>query len=570
MPRGEVGDPDDESFDTDDFEAPASRGRPDLADPDSYAGIDELGAQAHEFGDDSDPTLGAVDEAYAAGGGSRGGIGGIGQLGDNLATGPVPDLANIDEQELHELDDQGENGPAVDPNGQEARRELMAVEAELNQRWPETKIEPSLTRISALVNLLGEPHRGYPILHVAGTNGKGSTTRMIDALLTRMGLRVGRYTSPHLQLVTERIALDGAPISAAAYTDLYHDIAPYVAMVDGAGKPGDPAMSKFEVLTGMAFAAFADAPVEAAVFEAGMGGSWDATNIADAEVAVITPIGIDHVEYLGSDITKIAAEKAGIIKPGSVAVIAEQEPAVMNVLVERAIEVDASVARAGSEFAVLEREIAVGGQLLKLQGLGGVYDDVFLPLHGAHQAANAALALAAVEAFFGAGKDRQLVVEAVREAFAEVETPGRLEHVRSAPQVLLDAAHNPHGARALATAVAEEFAFRRLVGVVGIMEEKDARGILEALEPILSDVVVTRNSSPRAMGLEELNEIAISIFGEDRVLAETSLETAIESAIALVEESQEPDEPLSGGGVLITGSVFTIGEARTMFGKAPA
>lgn len=570
MPRGEVGEPDDESFDTDDFEAPSTRGRPDLADLDSYAGIDELGAQAHEYGDDSDPTLGAVDEAYAAGGGSRGGIGGVGQLGDNMAIGPVPDLANIDEQELHELDDQGVDGPAVDPNGQEARRELMSVEAELNQRWPETKIEPSLTRISALVNLLGEPHRGYPILHVAGTNGKGSTTRMIDALLTRMGLRVGRYTSPHLQLVTERIALDGAPISAAAYTDLFHDIAPYVAMVDGAGKPGDPAMSKFEVLTGMAFAAFADAPVEAAVIETGMGGAWDATNIGDAEVAVITPISIDHVEYLGSDITKIAAEKAGIIKAGSVAVIAEQDPAVMNVLVERAIEVDASVARAGSEFAVLEREIAVGGQLLKLQGLGGVYDDVFLPLHGAHQAANAALALAAVEAFFGAGKDRQLVVEAVREAFAEVETPGRLEHVRSAPQVLLDAAHNPHGARALATAIAEEFAFRRLVGVVGIMEEKDARGILEALEPILSDIVVTRNSSPRAMGLEELNEIAISIFGEDRVVAETSLETAIESAIALVEESQEPDEPLSGGGVLITGSVFTVGEARTMFGKAPA
>jgi dihydrofolate synthase/folylpolyglutamate synthase len=570
VPRGEAGDSSDESFETEEFEAPEARRRPDLSDLDSYAGIDQLGPQSHEFGDDSDPELGAVDEAFAAGGGSRGGIGGVGQLGDNLATGPVPDLAGASEQELHELDDQGENGPVADPNGLEARRELMAVEAELNQRWPETKIEPSLTRVSALVNLLGEPHRGYPILQVAGTNGKGSTTRMIDALLTRMGLRVGRYTSPHLQLVTERIALDGAPIAAKTYADLYNDIAPYVAMVDGAGAPGDPRMSKFEVLTGMAFAAFADAPVEAAVFEVGMGGTWDATNIADAEVAVITPIGIDHVEYLGSDITKIAAEKAGIIKAGSVAVIAEQEPAVLSVLVDRAVEVDASVARAGSEFGVLQREIAVGGQLLKLQGLGGVYDDIFLPLHGAHQAANAALALAAVEAFFGAGKDRQLVVEAVREAFAEVETPGRLERVRSAPTVLLDAAHNPHGARALATAVAEEFAFRRLTGVVGVMEDKDARGILEALEPVLTDIVVTRNNSPRAMPLEELNELAISVFGEDRVVAETSLEAAIETAIALVEQSDEPDEPLSGGGVLITGSVFTVGEARTMFGKEPA
>jgi dihydrofolate synthase/folylpolyglutamate synthase len=570
VPRGEVGDSDDESFDTDEFEVPVTRRRPDLADPDTFAGVDELGPQAHEFGDDADPTLGVADEAFAAGGGSRGGIGGIGQLGDNLALGPVPDLAGAGELELHELDDQGDPGPAVDPNGIEARRELMAVEAELNQRWPETKIEPSLTRVSALMNLLGEPHRGYPILQVAGTNGKGSTTRMIDALLTRMGVRVGRYTSPHLQLVTERIALDGAPISAAGYSGLYHDIAPYVAMVDGAGAPDAPAMSKFEVLTGMAFAAFADAPVEAAVIEVGMGGTWDATNVADADIAVITPIAIDHVEYLGSDIGKIAAEKSGIIKPGSVAVLAEQEPEALNVLIERAIEVDASVARAGSEFGVLEREIAVGGQLLKLQGLGGVYDDIFLPLHGAHQAANAALALASVEAFFGAGKDRQLVVEAVREAFAEVETPGRLERVRAAPSVMLDAAHNPHGARALATAVAEEFAFRRLVGVVGVMAEKDARGILDALEPVFSDIVVTRNSSPRAMSLEELNDLAISVFGEDRVVAESSLETAIEIAIGLVEQGDDPEEPLAGGGVLITGSVVTVGEARTMFGKEPA
>ncbi|MDX3187933.1 bifunctional folylpolyglutamate synthase/dihydrofolate synthase [Streptomyces sp. MN03-5084-2B] len=470
---------------------------------------------------------------------------------------------------MHELDDQGEEAAYGDPDGPEARRDLMAVEAELNQRWPETKIEPSLTRISALTQLLGEPNRGYPVLHVAGTNGKGSTARMIDALLTRMGLRVGRYTSPHLQLVTERIALDGRPISAARYAELWNDIAPYVSMVDGAAADG-VAMSKFEILTGMAFAAFADAPVEAAVLEAGLGGAWDATNVADADVAVITPIGLDHVEYLGPDAVSAAREKAGIIKPGSVAVIAEQDPEVLKVLLERAVEVDAAVARAGSEFGVLEKEVAVGGQLLKLQGLGGVYDEIFLPLHGAHQAANAALALAAVEAFFGAGKDKQLVVEAVREAFAEVETPGRLERVRSAPTVLLDAAHNPHGARALATTVSEEFAFRRLVAVVGVMAEKDAHGILDALEPVVSDIVVTRNSSPRSMPLEELNELAISVFGEDRVVAETDLETAIETAIALVETNDDPEEPLAGGGVLVTGSVVTVGEARTLFGKEPA
>ena len=543
--------------------------RPDLSDLDSFAGVDELGAEAYEESDDRDPELDAHDSAFDAGGGSRGGIGGVGQLGDNLATGPVPDLSVPEDTELHELDDQGTPEEYGSPDGPEARRELMAVEAELNQRWPETKIEPSLTRISALTQLLGEPNRGYPVLHIAGTNGKGSTARMIDALLTRMGLRVGRYTSPHLQLVTERIALDGRPISAARYAELWNDIAPYVSMVDGAAADG-VAMSKFEILTGMAFAAFADAPVEAAVVEAGLGGAWDATNVADAEVAVITPIGIDHVEYLGPDILGAAREKAGIIKAGSVAVIAEQDPEVQKVLMERAIEVDAAVARAGSEFGVLEREIAVGGQLLKLQGLGGVYDQIFLPLHGAHQAANAALALAAVEAFFGAGKDKQLVLEAVREAFAEVETPGRLERVRSAPTVLLDAAHNPHGARALATTIAEEFAFRRLVAVVGVMAEKDAHGILDALEPVVSDIVVTRNSSPRAMPLEELNQLAISVFGEDRVVAETDLETAVETAIALVETSDDPEEPLAGGGVLVTGSVVTVGEARTLFGKEPA
>ncbi|MEQ0560838.1 folylpolyglutamate synthase/dihydrofolate synthase family protein [Amycolatopsis sp. NEAU-NG30] len=543
--------------------------RPDLSDLDSFAGVDELGTSGYDESDDHDPELDAHDAAFEAGGGARGGIGGVGQLGDNLATGPVPDLVVPEDAELHELDDQGEPEEHGDPDGPEARRELLAVEAELNQRWPETKIEPSLTRISALTQLLGEPNRGYPVLHVAGTNGKGSTARMIDALLTRMGLRVGRYTSPHLQLVTERIALDGRPISAARYAELWHDIAPYVSMVDGAAADG-VAMSKFEILTGMAFAAFADAPVEAAVLEAGLGGAWDATNVADADVAVLTPIGLDHVEYLGPDAVSAAREKAGIIKPGSVAVIGEQDSEVLKVLLERAVEVDAAVARAGSEFGVLEREVAVGGQLLKLQGLGGVYDEIFLPLHGAHQAANAALALAAVEAFFGAGKDKQLVVEAVREAFAEVETPGRLERVRSAPTVLLDAAHNPHGARALATTVSEEFAFRRLVAVVGVMAEKDAQGILDALEPVVSDIVVTRNSSPRSMPLEELNELAISVFGEDRVVAETDLETAIETAIALVETNDDPDEPLSGGGVLVTGSVVTAGEARTLFGKEPA
>lgn len=477
--------------------------------------------------------------------------------GDNFIAGPLPD----DESEREPVDE--------DAIAAQARQELRIVEAELNQRWPESKIAPSLARIAALANLLGDPQRTYPVLHIAGTNGKSSTARMVEALLTRMGLRVGRYTSPHLQLVTERISIDGAPISAERYVDTYRDVAPFVSMVDKAGDPDDPPMSKFEVLTGMAFAAFADAPVEAAVLETGLGGTWDATNIADGQVATITPIDVDHVEYLGADRGAIAGEKSGIIKPGSVAVLAEQAEDVERVLLERAVEVDATVARAGSEFGVLNRDVAVGGQLLRLQGLGGVYDEIFLPLHGAHQAANAALALATVEAFFGAGSQRQLTIDAVREAFAEVSTPGRLERVRSAPAVLLDAAHNPHGAAALAATIDEEFAFRRLAAVVGVFQDKDARGILEALEPVVSEIVVTQSSSERAMPVAQLAELAELVFGEERVTAEPVLDTAIETAVALVEQPDDPEEPLAGGGVLITGSVVTAGEARTLFGKEP-
>ncbi|MFB9909312.1 bifunctional tetrahydrofolate synthase/dihydrofolate synthase [Allokutzneria oryzae] len=458
--------------------------------------------------------------------------------------------------------------PRIDPAALAA---LNAVEAELNQRWPETKIEPSLDRIRALVDLLGEPQRSYPVLHITGTNGKTSTSRMLDALLSTVGLRTGRYTSPHLQLATERISIDGAPISPERYVEVYRDIEPYLGMIDKASQEaGKPALSKFEVLTAMGFAAFADAPVEAAVVEVGLGGSWDATNVADGQVAIITPIGIDHVDFLGDDVLRIAEEKAGIIKPGAVAVLAEQQSEVAAVLLKRCVEVDATVARQGMEFGVLEREVAVGGQMLRLQGLSGVYDEIFLPLHGEHQAKNASLALAAAEAFFGAGPDRQLDAEAVRVAFGGVSTPGRLERVRSAPAVLVDAAHNPHGARALAATISSEFAFRRLIAVVGVMRDKDAYGILSELEPVVSEVVLTQNSSPRAMDADELAGIARSVFGEDRIVVEPRLEDAVEVGVQLAEETDSPDEVLSGGGVLITGSVITAGDTRALFGKEPS
>ncbi len=443
---------------------------------------------------------------------------------------------------------------------------FRAVEVELDRRWPESRIEPSLTRIAALIDLLGMPQRSYPVLHIAGTNGKTSVARMLDALLTRIGLRVGRYTSPHLQRATERISLDGVPIGPERYTEAYQDIAPFIAMVD-AGSP--VSMSKFEVLTGMAFATFADAPVDAAVVEVGLGGSWDATNVADGVVAAITPVAVDHVYYLGSDTAGIAAEKGGIIKPGSVAVLAEQSPEVARVIAARSVEVGATVAREGLEFGVRHRDVAVGGQHLKLQGLGGVYDQIFLPLRGEHQAHNAVLALAAAEAFFGAGAGRSLDIDAVRDAFAMVTAPGRLERVRTAPSVFLDGAHNPHGARALATALRAEFDFRRLVIVLGVMRDKDVRGILTELEPVVDEVVVTASSSPRAMNVDKLADVAGEVIGEKRLRVKPRLADAIETAVASAEEVEPGADRISGAGVVITGSVATVGEARTLFGREP-
>jgi dihydrofolate synthase/folylpolyglutamate synthase len=457
--------------------------------------------------------------------------------------------------------------------------ELGEVEAQLDTRWPETKIEPSLTRISALMDLLGSPQHGYPAIHVAGTNGKTSVTRMIDSLLTALHRRTGRITSPHLQLATERISIDGEPITPRTYIDTYRELEPYIEMIDDRSLAADgPRMSKFEVLTAMAYTAFAEAPVDVAVVETGMGGRWDATNVINASVAVITPIAMDHSDYLGDTLTAIAGEKAGIIKkaPDSlvptdpVTVLAIQEPEVADVLLRAAVEADTFVAREGSEFAVLERRIAVGGQMLTLQGLGGEYTELFLPLHGAHQASNAALALAAVEAFFGAGADRQLDIDAVRAGFAAVTSPGRLERVRSAPTVFLDAAHNPHGAAALAAALDEEFDFRRLIGVVSVMADKDVAGLLSAFEPVFDVIVLTHNGSPRAMDPESLADVAISIFGEDRVQVRGFLPDAVETAIELAEENLDEAEGMSGTGVVITGSVVTAGAARTLFGKDPA
>lgn len=485
----------------------------------------------------------------------------------------------------------GTGGPLRDADGEQVvpprpittqdMAELAEVEAELDQRWPETKIDPTLERVQLLMDLLGNPERAFPVIHVAGTNGKTSTVRMIESLMRAFHRRTGRTTSPHLQIVTERIAIDGEPIHPQDYVAAWREIKPYVEMVDAkSAEKGGPQMSKFEVLVAMAYASFADAPVDVAVVETGMGGRWDATNVVNADVAVITPIGLDHTDYLGDTIEEIAGEKAGIIKsrwdaddlltpPDNVTVIAEQDPDAMRVVLAEAVNKDSAVARAGVEFGVLDAQIAVGGQQVTLKGLGGTYEDIFLPLSGEHQARNAAVALAAAEAFFGAGSGRQLDIESVREGFAKVTSPGRLERVRSAPSVFIDASHNPHGAEALAAAVARDFSFRRLVGVVGVLGDKDARGILAALEPIFDEVVITRTQSPRALDEETLAEYARDAFGEERVHVTTNLPGAVELAIELAEDDGD-EGMVSGAGVLITGSVVTAGEARTLFGRQPS
>lgn len=444
--------------------------------------------------------------------------------------------------------------------------ELARVERELLARWPESRLEPSLTRISALVDLLGSPHRAMPVIQVAGTNGKTTTARMIDELLRGFGLRVGRFTSPHLESMRERIVLDGEPVSAERFVETYDDIAPYVQMVDAAG---EHPMSFFEVMVGMACALFADAPVDVAVIEVGMGGTWDATNVADARVAVVTPVAMDHAEYLGNDVATIAGEKAGIIKAESIAVLAHQQPGALDALVRRAVEVDVVVAREGTEFGVLERRVAVGGQQVRLQGLGGEYAEVYLPLFGAHQAQNAATALAAVEAFLGAGAATgPIEQETVRAAFGAVRSPGRLEKVRTSPTVLIDAAHNPAGMTATVEAIRESFDFTRLVGVVGAVRGKDVAGMLAALEEICAELVVTQNSSERALPADELGALAVDVFGADRVSVSPQLGEAISEAIELAEAG--PDDALGGSGVLVTGSVITAGEARTLLsGRRP-
>jgi len=431
------------------------------------------------------------------------------------------------------------------------------VEA-LQGRWPEHRVGPTLDRIAALMDLLGNPERAQPVIQITGTNGKGSTAIIIDALLRAAGLRTGRFSSPHLQDLTERVAIDGAPIDVATFDDVWSELEPLVAMVDERRIDGI-ACTFFEVMTGLAYAAFSDAPVDVAVMEVGMGGRWDATSVADAAVAVVAPVDFDHMQYLGSTIAGIAAEKAGIIKPGAVAVVAAQRPEAAEVLAARCLEVGATIRREGDDFGLIDRRLAAGGQVIRVLTGDGPVGDLYLPLHGEHMAHNAALAVAAAEALLG----RPMSPDVIQAGFDDVRAPARLELVAADPPVVLDTAHNPHAVRATLQGLDEAFGFAPVVGVLAMMRDKAVADVLALLEPEMAMLVVTQvQGSPRAMPVDELAGMAGEVFGDERVVAAPDAKTAIARARAIAADSGEQ------AGVVVLGSVYLAGEVRELLAQA--
>jgi len=491
---------------------------------------------------------------------------------NSLLAGPDPSI--VSELEGGDWDDaedtDPQDGPAASPSSHEdaldgAERDLALdqrvrqITRDILARAPEHRVQPSLERVEQALDLLGDPEDTYPSIHLTGTNGKTSTARMIDAVLTALGMRVGRFTSPHLVDIRERISVEGQPITPEGFIAAWEDVAPYIDLVDQRSiAAGGPRMSFFEVLTVMAFAAFADHPVDAAVVEVGMGGVWDATNTMDGDVAVILPIDLDHQQWLGSTIEQIATEKAGIIKARQTVVIARQPPAALEILLARARAVDAVVRLEDRDFEVLDDQRGVGGQMVTIRTPTAIYQDVFVPLLGEHQAHNAAAALVAVEAFLGG---RELDGRIVEHGFMTATSPGRLEVVRTSPTIIVDAAHNPAGARSLRTALDQGvFDFAHIVGLFSAMRDKDVEGVLGEMEPVLDDLVVTTMPGERAMSADQLMAVATDVFGEDRVELHEDLAEAVDRAVELAEAHSAPGQ---GAGVVAFGSVVLAGEVST-------
>ncbi|KWR72864.1 dihydrofolate synthase [Arthrobacter sp. W1] len=438
--------------------------------------------------------------------------------------------------------------------------ELDRVYAQLLSRAPENKMEPRMAPMFRAMEILGEPNKACPVIHITGTNGKTSTARMIESLLMAHDLRTGRYSSPHLISVTERIAIDGAPVEDATFVRVWDEISPFLEIVDAElVERGENKLTYFEAVTILAFAVFAEVPVDVVVLEVGLGGITDATNVADADVSVITPISLDHTDLLGDTPGEIAEEKVGILKPGGYLVSSVQPVDAADVLLARARELDVPAAFDTLDFKLIERQHGVGGQLLSIQGQAARYDEIFLPLFGAHQAQNATVALAAVEAFLGGGQ-RELNADLVRDGFAAATSPGRLELLRAAPSILVDAGHNPDGIRVTAEAIKESFGFTRLVLMVGILQEKDAEAMLYTLREeygdMVEDICITQSSSPRAIPAGELSTLAIDAgWPEADIHVTENLEDAIEWSVGRAEAGND----LSGG-VLVTGSITLVGE----------
>lgn len=432
------------------------------------------------------------------------------------------------------------------------RARADAVYAALLTRQGEQWVQPRVERTRRVLELLGDPQATYRVVHLTGTNGKTSTARIVESIVRAHGLRTGLFTSPHLERFTERVMIDGEPIDDGLVADAWDEISPFVDLVDAElAAAGDAPLTFFELLTVLAFVAFADAPVDVAVIEVGMGGSWDSTNTADGDVVVFAPIDLDHADRLGNTIAEIATVKSGIIKPGAAAVSAEQNPAALEVLKAAADARSASLAVEGDAFGLTAQSLAVGGQQISVQGLAGTYDELYLPLYGAHQGHNAALAIAAVESLIG-GAEQPLATDVVADGLTQVTSPGRLQLVGVAPTVLVDSAHNPHGARALVSALEDSFDFDEWGIVLGAFGDKDIAGIVSTVVPAAAHVFATAPDSDRAAdpdALADLVEAAGAHVTVHRDLAEAA-EAAREWAAASDRRA-----------VVIAGSVVLAAEA---------
>jgi dihydrofolate synthase/folylpolyglutamate synthase len=428
-------------------------------------------------------------------------------------------------------------------------KKAKAVEDALLTRIPENKLRPRLEPTRRAVELIGDPQKSYRVIHITGTNGKTSTTRFIERILREMGLRTGRFTSPHLVHLNERMAIDGEPVSNEVLFEVWNDIAPVLEIVDAELEAaGDTKLTFFEALAVLGFAVFADAPVDVLVLEVGMGGEWDSTNVADGDVAVFTPIALDHVERLGNTVAEIAKTKSGIIKPGAYVLSSAQPAEALEVLKAKADEVADFFTVFGDKFEVSNVRIDSSGQTFNLRSLAREYQDLFIPVHGEYQVQNAAMAVAAVEAFAGGGNN-PISDDIIRAAMADFSSPGRLQVIDREPLTILDAAHNPAGAASLARALKDTFNSPQAVGVFAMLGDKDAAGFFAELEGLFTDVFVTMSSSPRALPADELEGFA------SKYLPNVKIAESVSEALSAARKL-EPEAIVVSGSISLVGDVL--------------